>query len=186
MPENAEQPQQQPPVLPLLAPIQMLAEGFQIGLSSVQSMAQGFANVNAMNLQGISSTIQKGQAQFIGGMNTGLAQMDGFMKKPLVDASQLGQGGRAGHFVPPPPLSIIHPELYQGAAPQQQQQAPAPLQATIFSPVEAQTQPVIPSKGEQYHPLTEDQSNFREGGFTQSPRGADEPTQKKNIKTLFL
>jgi hypothetical protein len=116
-------------------------------------------------------------------MNTGLAQVDGFMKKPLIDVSQLGQGGRAGHPVPPPPMSIIHPELYQGGATEQQRQMQP---ATVFSPVEAQTPPVIESKTEQYHPLTEYQSNFREGGFTQSPRDTDEPAQKKNITTLFL
>jgi len=183
MPENAEQPQQ-PPVLPLFAPLQMLTEGFGLGLSSLQSMAQSFANVNAMNLQGISSTIQKGHAQFIAGGNNITAQIDGILKKPLVDASQIGKGaGYHGHPVPPPPLSVTHPELFQGGAGQQQAQQ---MQTTIFSPVEAQTAPVIEPKGDQYHPLTENQSNFREGGFTQSPRGTDEPAQKKNITTLFL
>ncbi len=85
-------------------------------------------------------------------------------------------------------MSIIHPELYQGAAAQQQQQqAKQQRQTTVFSPVEQQTTPTIPPKTDQYHPLTENQSNFREGGFTSSPRDTDEPAQqKKRFVTMFL
>lgn len=177
MPESKETP-----IVPLLAPFQMLSMGIQNFFASQQAMLQGALNVGATNIQEFSKTVQQGQAQFVTGMNQGMAGITGVLQKPMVDIGNLGAGGKPA--VSPQWMVATHPWIGQGVAPQQQQAPQHP--ATIFSPIEQQTADTLPPKGEQYHPLTEAQSNFREGGFTASPRATDEPAQSKKRVTLFL
>lgn len=153
--------------MPLLAPLQMFTEGLGTMFSSSQSLLQSVLNMGAQNMQDVNQSIQRGQAQFVTGLNQGLQTMEGVAKKPLVDIQTIGQGG----------------------APQQPngQQQP-PQQQTTFTPqqVGGAEQPTRPPTAEQYYPLTMDQSNFTEGGFTESPRGTDQPAQARQIETLFM
>lgn len=161
-----EPPNQQP--MPLLAPIQMLSEGLGTMFASSQSVMQSFLNMGAQNLQDVNQTIQRGQAQFITGMNQGIQMMDGLAKKPLVDIQSIGQGG--------------------APQPAQNQQPASPGQQTTFSPPPAggSDQAVRQSAAEQFYPLTMNQSDFTQGGFTNSPRNTDQPAQAKSIKTQFM
>jgi len=152
--------------MPLFAPIQMLFEGIGVMVGSTHSTVQSAVNMGAQNLQDINQTIQRGHAQFVSGLNANLASAGEMAKKPMMEASQVAAQG--------------------GAPPQQEmRQAPQPVQTT-FSPIEDPSAAVRPSRGEEYYPLTMDQSNFREGGFTESPRNTDDPVQKKKIETLIL
>ncbi len=155
-----EQPQPQAEPMPLLAPVQILMEGLGVIFGSTQSMVQSAANMGAQNLQEFNQNVQRGQAQFVSGLNQQLSSMGDVAKKPLVDASKVATVG--------------------GALPQ----APPPV-GTTFSPIEDPS-PAVRQGGEQYYPLTMDQSNFREGGFTESPRNTSDPVQQKKRETLIL
>jgi|GEM_PF-4236267 len=163
------------PVAPLFAPLQMFVQGGNSLLSQFQSLTQSFLNVGAMNLQDVSQTVQRGQAQLVSGFNQGIAGIEGVAKKPLVDIQQVAQGGSW--------------PITQGGQAPNGQQAPAPQPAaTTFSPPQAggADMNTRPAYGEQYFPMTMEQSDFTEGGFQESPRGTDQPVQQKNIETLFM
>jgi len=156
MPEQEEVP-------PLAAPLKMFMDGSSVIFSSANSMMQSFMNMGAQNVQDISQTIQRGHAQVTQSVNQATMGMEAALKKPMVDAQQMAQGS--------------------GLAPGDT----APPQKTMFSPMPFAQEPTRPAPDTQaYHPITEYESDYTKGGFTEHPEAQDQPAQAKTRKTAIF
>jgi len=136
-----------------------LAQGFSLLLSQMQTGAQAFVNQQAQTVQMFSKSMQQSQVNFLNTMNQLVMGPAAQMARPpMVPIQSFMQGGE-GVF----PMGFF-PENTPAA-------------------VAEKTRTDVP-----YYPLTEDQTNFRKGGFTESPQAVkDFPAPvEKTKKTEFF
>ena len=145
-------------------------------MAQAQAFLQNMATTLAQGVEGASSTMQRGQAAMMGGMESMMANLSQTAIKPLMALPQMAQSVGQGGQIPPGTVAPtgVGPEL---GGPGGQWTA------------EDQGLPQLRSV-EEYHPLTEDRRqyyDFRAGGagFTESPL-PEEYERGSPRKTMFF
>jgi hypothetical protein len=117
-----------------------LAQGFSLMISQGQMGVQALINQQAQNVQMFSKSMQQGQVNFLNTLNQLIVGPAAQMARPPLVPIPMASGGEG--FAP------------SGFFPEWQPKA-----------VAEKTQQVVP-----YFPLTEGQTDFRKGGFTEAPQ----------------